>query len=261
MPAPPDGRTLILGHGAGAGQRSAFMVDFAHALSALGVDVVTFNFLYTEQGRQDSGSRAGARGLLSRGDRGGARQRRHARGARCSSAASRWAAGSRRRWPPPIRSCAVAGLVLLGYPLHPPGRPTERRDKHLPAIARPMLFVQGTRDAFGTPDELAPILGDAAAARRRARRRAGRSFVQAVEEGSRGAGRGLRRTCSARSWTSSDLQLHDVAAVREAVARGRASRCGLTARARRDRSRSARRQASAASSSRVPIPPRADGLT
>src|SRR5215471_10085739 len=46
------GATLILGHGAGAGQRSAFMVDFARALSALGLDVVTFNFLYTEQKRR-----------------------------------------------------------------------------------------------------------------------------------------------------------------------------------------------------------------
>jgi predicted alpha/beta-hydrolase family hydrolase len=53
---------------------------------------------------------------------------------------------------------AMNGLVFLGYPLHPPGKPTERRDKHLPAIARPMLFVQGTRDAFGTPQELASIL-------------------------------------------------------------------------------------------------------
>ena len=52
----------------------------------------------------------------------------------------------------------MTGLVLLGYPLPPPGKPTERRDKHLPAIRRPMLFVQGTRDTFGTPDELAPIL-------------------------------------------------------------------------------------------------------
>jgi len=52
----------------------------------------------------------------------------------------------------------LAGLVLLGYPLHPPGRPTERRDKHLPAIARPMLFVQGSRDAFGTPEELTSIV-------------------------------------------------------------------------------------------------------
>ena len=46
------GAALILGHGAGAGQRSAFMVDFARELSALGVDVVTFNFLYSEQRRK-----------------------------------------------------------------------------------------------------------------------------------------------------------------------------------------------------------------
>ena len=53
----------------------------------------------------------------------------------------------------------VAGLVLLGYPLHPPGQPDRLRDGHLPLVRRPMLFVQGTRDAFGTPDELAPVLG------------------------------------------------------------------------------------------------------
>src|SRR3954470_4320734 len=50
--APASGAALILGHGAGAGQRSAFMVDFAGALSSLGIDVVTFNFLYSEQGRR-----------------------------------------------------------------------------------------------------------------------------------------------------------------------------------------------------------------
>ena len=53
---------------------------------------------------------------------------------------------------------AIAGLVLLGYPLHPPGRPDQRRDKHLSAIRRPMLVVQGSRDAFGLPAELTPIL-------------------------------------------------------------------------------------------------------
>ena len=48
-PAAADrvGAALILGHGAGAGQRSTFMVDFARALSTLGVDIITFNFLYT----------------------------------------------------------------------------------------------------------------------------------------------------------------------------------------------------------------------
>jgi predicted alpha/beta-hydrolase family hydrolase len=52
----------------------------------------------------------------------------------------------------------LAGLVLLGYPLHPPGRPAQRRDKHLPEIGRPILFIQGERDAFGTPDQLQPIV-------------------------------------------------------------------------------------------------------
>jgi predicted alpha/beta-hydrolase family hydrolase len=55
------------------------------------------------------------------------------------------------------RDLPITGL-LLGYPLHPPGRPEQRRDKHLPAIGRPMLFVQGSRDAFGTPAELSPVL-------------------------------------------------------------------------------------------------------
>ena len=157
-PAERAAATLILGHGAGAGQRSAFMVDFATALSSMGVDVVTFNFLYTEQGRKipdrapaleacyrsvidavraavDTARRALFIGGKSMGGR----------------IATQVAAAD-----PQLR---IAGLVLLGYPLHPPGRPTERRDKHLPAIARPMLFVQGTRDAFGTPDELGAVLG------------------------------------------------------------------------------------------------------
>lgn len=48
----------------------------------------------------------------------------------------------------------AAGLVLVSYPLHPPGRPEQRRDAHLPALAVPCLFVSGARDAFGTPAEL-----------------------------------------------------------------------------------------------------------
>lgn len=48
----------------------------------------------------------------------------------------------------------AAGLVLLSYPLHPPGRPDRLRTDHLPALHVPCLFVGGTRDPFGTPDEL-----------------------------------------------------------------------------------------------------------
>src|SRR5882672_1395753 len=149
--------TLILGHGAGAGQRSAFLVDFAHALSERGLDLVTFNFLYTEQMRRipDRGPALEAcyRAVIET-VRSAVESARQALFIGGKSMGGRIATQVAAADP----GLALAGLVLLGYPLHPPGRPAERRDKHLPAIARPMLFVQGTRDAFGTPDELAPVL-------------------------------------------------------------------------------------------------------
>lgn len=48
----------------------------------------------------------------------------------------------------------AAGLVLICYPLHPPGKPETLRTEHLPRITVPCLFISGTRDAFGAPDEL-----------------------------------------------------------------------------------------------------------
>lgn len=48
----------------------------------------------------------------------------------------------------------AAGLVLISYPLHPPGKPENLRVEHLPSLEVPCLFVSGTRDAFGTPEEL-----------------------------------------------------------------------------------------------------------
>ena len=54
----------------------------------------------------------------------------------------------------------VSGLVFLGYPLHPPGQTTKLRVEHLEHIKKPMLFVQGTRDALGTPDEIQPFVKD-----------------------------------------------------------------------------------------------------
>jgi predicted alpha/beta-hydrolase family hydrolase len=57
----------------------------------------------------------------------------------------------------------LAGLVFLGYPLHPPGRPDRLRAAHLRDVKAPMLFVQGSRDTFGTPAELQPIVSQLAA--------------------------------------------------------------------------------------------------
>ena len=52
---------------------------------------------------------------------------------------------------------APAALIFFGYPLHPPGKPAQRRDAHLPKIKVPMLFLHGTRDPFGTPDEMTSL--------------------------------------------------------------------------------------------------------
>ena len=144
---------LILGPGAGAPQTSGFMVTFASELAARGIDVVTFNFLYMEQRRRvpDPNAKleacyravieAVARRKLGKLAIGG-----KSMGGRIASQVAA------------LGAAEVAGLVLLGYPLHPPGRPEELRVKHLPAIETPMLFVQGSRDAFGTPEELRPFM-------------------------------------------------------------------------------------------------------
>jgi predicted alpha/beta-hydrolase family hydrolase len=150
------GVTLILGHGAGAGQSSTFMVDFATGLAARGIDAATFNFPYTEQGRRlpDPNDKLEAcyRAVMETVAHRKLGHGRLAIGGKSMGGriASQVAAGG---------APDVMGLVLLGYPLHPPGKPNKLRAKHLPNIKAPMLFVQGERDTFGTPEELRPILG------------------------------------------------------------------------------------------------------
>ena len=80
------------------------------------------------------------------------------------------------------RRRAVAGLVLLGYPLHPPGQPHKLRDAHLPSVRRPMLFVQGSRDTFGTPESSSRFCEGSTPRADGARHRRRRSFVQAEQE-------------------------------------------------------------------------------
>jgi predicted alpha/beta-hydrolase family hydrolase len=148
--------TLVLGHGAGASQTSSFMVSFATALAARGIETVTFNFLYTEQRRRipDPNDRLEA---CYRAVIGAVRDRN-------KSNAAKLAIGGKSmggRIASQVAAAGIgelAGLVFLGYPLHPPGRPDRLRASHLPRVASPMLFVQGSRDVFGTPDELRPII-------------------------------------------------------------------------------------------------------
>lgn len=154
---PRAGAALVLAHGAGAGQQSPFMSGTAKALSSLGLDAITFNFPYTEQRRRLPDRRPTLEACYRRVVYTVAREIESARpflfigGKSMGGRIGTELAAADRDLP-------VSGLVLLGYPLHPPGRPAEQRAAHLPAVKRPMLFVQGGCDSFGTPAEIGPIL-------------------------------------------------------------------------------------------------------
>jgi predicted alpha/beta-hydrolase family hydrolase len=153
----PDlaGVTAILGHGAGADQNSDFMARFATGLAARGINVVTFNFLYTEQGRRvpdaNKALEACFRAVIE-----AVRHKKIGRGTLVIGGKSMGARIASQI--AAVSAPDVEGLVFLGYPLHPPGKVEQLRAKHLPDIKVPMLFVQGSRDPFGTPDEVRPIL-------------------------------------------------------------------------------------------------------
>lgn len=147
---------LILAHGAGGGQHTGFMVEAGRQLSRRGITVSTFDFPYVTAGRSAPDKPA----VLEEAWRAAIAEARNHEAFRgralfiggksmggriASQVASQGVDG-------------VSGLVYLGYPLHPPGRPEQRRDAHLPAIALPMLFVQGSRDLFGTADEIRALL-------------------------------------------------------------------------------------------------------
>ncbi|MGE0448928.1 MAG: alpha/beta family hydrolase [Vicinamibacterales bacterium] len=155
--AAANGATLLLAHGAGAGQHSPFMTSFARAMAGRGIDTVTFNFLYVEQKRRlpDRAPVLEACYLAAIAE---TRRRLAFAGGPLFIGGKSMGGRIATQVAAADASLQLTGFVLLGYPLHPPGRPHQRRDAHLPRVQRPMLFVQGSRDAFGTPSELEPIL-------------------------------------------------------------------------------------------------------
>lgn len=142
---------LLLTPGAGAGRDQSTLVAIDKALTAAGWAVDRWDFPYRRAGRKSpdrppvliESVREGAGVLLARS---GARASRLFLGGRsmggrmCSMAAA--------------EGLDCGGLVLISYPLHPPGKPEQLRVDHFPKLDIPCLFVSGTRDTFGKPDEL-----------------------------------------------------------------------------------------------------------
>ena len=150
------GVTIVLGHGAGADQLSGFMRMVANGFAKRGLDALTFNFVYKEKRKSVPDPKAKLE-LCYRKVIDAALKHKKLKGNKLiiggksmgGRIASQVAAAEGDR---------VAGLVFLGYPLHPPGRPDKLRDEHLKDIKAPMLFCQGSRDAFGTEDEIKAII-------------------------------------------------------------------------------------------------------
>lgn len=148
--------TFVLAHGAGAGEDHPWIRQVATGLADRGITTVTFNFPYMEKkkGAPDKApvleatfievwqkvARETTTPMFAGGKSMGGRMATHV--------------AARHAFAP-----SPAGLVVFGYPLHPPGAPAKRRDAHLPDIAEPILFLSGTKDTFGTPEELTELSG------------------------------------------------------------------------------------------------------
>lgn len=145
------GMTLVLAHGAGAPMDSPFMNETARGLAAHGLRVARFEFPYMRR-RRTEGRRPGPDRLPALRDRW--LQVIEQLGGGASTLIGGKSMGGR------IASmvadeAGARGVVCLGYPFHPPGQPEKLRTSHLERIAAPTLILQGTRDPFGSPAEIA----------------------------------------------------------------------------------------------------------
>lgn len=141
-------RAVLLAHGAGSDRQAPVLTAVADALAAAGIPSLRFDFPYRAAGRRAPdraptllSSAREAASLLAR--RTGVPPGRLVLGGRSMGGrmCSLLAAGVDDPWP-------ALGLLLLGYPLHPAGKPDQRRDEHFPRLAMPVRFVSGTRDAL-----------------------------------------------------------------------------------------------------------------
>jgi uncharacterized protein len=149
---PKTGPVVVLAHGAGGTMRNPVLDGFAAGLAASDVGCLRFNFAYSEAGRKGPDREPKLRPVLS------AVFTRAAKDGGPVWAAGKSLGGRIASMMVADGELDAAGLILVGYPLHPPGKPERIRDAHLSEIKVPMLFLQGTADPFAQPDLLAGVM-------------------------------------------------------------------------------------------------------
>ena len=153
---PPDTRAcFVFAHGAGAGMAHAFMETVAAGLSERGIATLRYQFPYMEKGSKRPDPPAVAHAAVGAAV---------AEAGRCceglpliaggKSFGGRMTSQAQAKAPLP----GVRGLAFFGFPLHPPGKPSDERAQHLPEVHVPMLFMQGTRDDFAELSLLEPVV-------------------------------------------------------------------------------------------------------
>ena len=147
----------LLAHGAGAGMAHPFLTSIAHGLAERGIATLRYQFLYMEQRsrRPDPPpiAHAAVRAAVAEAARQLPGVPLFAGG---KSFGGRMTSQAQAATPLP----GVRGLVFLGFPLHPPDKPSTERAKHLSDVKVPMLFLQGTNDEFAQLPLLEPVCRD-----------------------------------------------------------------------------------------------------
>jgi uncharacterized protein len=156
MPESSSGDGIVLTHGAGANCQSALLIALANEFCDRGMTVLRFDLPF----RQLRAHGPPIRGSAARDQEGVRRaidsMRKMAKG---SIFAGGHSYGGRQASMVAASNPGLTdGLLLLSYPLHPPQRPTELRTAHFPELQTPALFVSGSRDGFGTAEEITSAL-------------------------------------------------------------------------------------------------------
>ena len=156
LQGPPDPLAcLVLAHGAGAGMTHPFLSAVAAGLAARRIATLRYQFPYMERGSrrpdQPRLAQATVRAALAAARRLVPEIPLFAGG---KSFGGRMTSQAQAESPLP----GVRGLVFLGFPLHPPGRPSDERGRHLFDVQIPMLFLQGTHDDFASVLLLQPLI-------------------------------------------------------------------------------------------------------
>jgi len=156
LTAPSNARACyVLAHGAGVGMRHKFMGAVAHGLGERGIATLRYQFPYMEQGRKRPDSPKLAQATVrAAADKAEELLPGLPRIAGGKSYGARMTSEAQAEAPLP----GVRALAFLGFPLHAPGQPSDKRAEHLSRVEIPMLFLQGTRDEFADLDYLKPLI-------------------------------------------------------------------------------------------------------